>query len=43
MSLQLQEMSKWFLDNKHSLHIGKTEAILFASRMELKKDDTFFG
>ncbi len=35
-------MSKWFLDNKSALYIGKTEAILFAFIMKLKKYDTFF-
>lgn len=41
LTLQLQEASTWFLDNKLSLHIGKTEAILFASTMKLNKDDPF--
>ncbi len=40
MTLQLQVMSKWFLDNRLSLHAGKTETILFASKMKLRKDDT---
>ncbi len=35
-------MSKCFLDNKSALYISKTEAILFAFIMKLKKYDTFF-
>lgn len=41
MSLQLEEISKWFLDNKLFLHLGKTEAILFASKMKLNKQGSF--
>lgn len=42
MMLQLQVMSKWiFLDDKLSLHAGKTEATLSASKRKLNKDDTF--
>ena len=32
----LEELSDWLIDNKLSLHLGKTESILFSSRSKLK-------
>ena len=37
LSCQLQQVSEWLIDNKLSLHLGKTESILFASKPKLKK------
>ena len=36
LSEQLESCSKWLIDNKLSLHLGKTEAILFGSKRKLK-------
>jgi len=33
----LQSVSEWLVDNKLSLHPGKTESILFGSKIRLKK------
>lgn len=38
---ELQNCSKWLVDNKLSLHLGKTECILFGSRRALGKVDNF--
>lgn len=35
----LTNVSKWLVDNKLSLHLGKTESILFASKPRLKSCD----
>lgn len=35
LSEELQNVRTWLSDNKLSLHLGKTEAILFGSRMKL--------
>ena len=36
LSKNLQDLSVWLLDNKLSLHLGKTESMLFGSRKKLK-------
>jgi hypothetical protein len=36
---ELQFCSQWLIDNKLSLHLGKTECILFGSKRKLKKAD----
>ena len=33
---ELENVSEWLVDNKLSLHLGKTESILFGSRPRLK-------
>ena len=33
---ELEVVSEWFVDKKLSLHLGKTESILFGSRSRLK-------
>jgi hypothetical protein len=35
LSAELSNISKWLSDNKLSLHLGKTESILFGSRVKL--------
>ena len=37
LSSELESCSKWLVDNKLSLHLGKTECIWFGSRRKLKK------
>lgn len=37
LSLELVNLSVWLTDNKLSIHLGKTESILFGSRDKLKK------
>ena len=39
---ELESCSKWLMDNKLSLHLGKTESILFRSKRKLKKIKYFF-
>ena len=39
---ELESCSKWLVDNKLSLHLGKTESILFGSKRKLKKIKDFF-
>ena len=41
LSSELQSCSKWLVDNKLSLHLGKTECILFGSRTKLRKVQNF--
>ena len=36
LNQELENVKKWFTDNKLSLHLGKTESILFASKRKLK-------
>ena len=36
LQIELEIVSKWLVDNKLSLHLGKTESILFGSRPRLK-------
>ena len=38
---ELESCSKWLVDNKLSLHLGKTESILFGSKRKLKKVKDF--
>ena len=35
---ELKSCSNWLIDNKLSLHLGKTECILFGSKMKLCKN-----
>ena len=37
----LESCSEWLIDNKLSLHLGKTEGILFGSKMKLRKVKDF--
>jgi len=37
LSNELQNVSNWLVDNKLSLHLGKTESILFGSKIKLYK------
>ena len=37
LTTELQNLSNWLVDNKLSLHLGKTESILFGSKRKLKK------
>ena len=37
LSRELKSVSEWLVDNKLSLHLGKTESILFGSKRNLKK------
>jgi len=37
LSKELQSVSEWLVDNKLSLHLGKTESILFGSKIRFKK------
>ena len=41
LSSELESCSKWLVDNKLSLHIGKTECILYGSRKKLRKVGNF--
>ncbi len=41
LSYELESCSQWLIDNKLSLHLGKTEAILFGSKRKLKKAKRF--
>ena len=38
LSSELKKISIWLADNKLSLHLGKTESILFASKIKLKQN-----
>ena len=40
LSCQLSNVSNWLVDNKLSLHLGKTESIIFGSKRSLKKCNT---
>jgi len=37
LSEELRNVSNWLVDNKLSLHLGKTESILFGSKVKLSK------
>ena len=39
--LELEMCSKWLVDNKLSLHTGKTECIIFGSKGKLRKLTNF--
>ena len=41
LSAELLNVSRWLADNKLSLHLGKTEAILFGSLAKLRKSSVF--
>merc|ERR1711872_1055316 len=41
LSRELESCIQWLIDNKLSLHLGKTEAILFGSKRKLKRDHSF--
>lgn len=41
LSKELQSCNKWLVDNKLSLHLGKTECILFGTKRKLKKIKEF--
>ena len=41
LSHELESCNKWLVDNKLSLHLGKTEAILFGSKRKLNKVKSF--
>ena len=41
LGFELEMCSKWLIDNKLSLHMGKTECILFGSKRKLRKVSDF--
>ena len=41
LSKELESCRQWLIDNKLSLHLGKTEAILFGSKRKLKSVNSF--
>ena len=41
LGLELEMCSKWLIDNKLSLHMGKTECLLFGSKRKQRKIDNF--
>ena len=41
LSEELESCRKWLMDNKLSLHLGKTESILFGSKKKLRKVESF--
>ena len=41
LSNELKSCRQWLIDNKLSLHLGKTEAILFGTKRKLRRVDTF--
>ena len=41
LSNELKSCRQWLIDNKLSLHLGKTEAILFGTKRKLQRVDTF--
>ena len=41
LSFELSSCKQWLVDNKLSLHIGKTECLLFGSKCRLKKVNEF--
>ena len=41
LGIELEMCSKWLIDNKLSLHMGKTECVLFGSKRKLRKIDNF--
>ena len=43
LGFELEMCSKWLIDNKLSLHLGKTECILFGSKRKLRKICDFFS
>ena len=41
LSEELESCKKWLMDNKLSLHLGKTTSILFGSKRKLKRVESF--
>ena len=41
LSHELDKCRKWLIDNRLSLHLGKTECILFGSKRRLRNDLEF--
>ena len=41
VGLELEICSKWLIDNKLSLYMGKTVCVLFGSKRKLRKIDKF--
>ena len=41
LSSELNSCRQWLIDNKLSLHLGKTESILFGSKKKLRKIMSF--
>ena len=41
LGLELEMCSKWIVDNKLSLHMGKTKCIIFGSKWKLRKISNF--
>merc|ERR1711874_804384 len=41
LSKELESCRQWLMDNKLSLHLGKTESILFGSKRKFKKVESF--
>ena len=41
LSTELESCRQWLIDNKLSLHLGKTETILFGTKNKLKKVNDF--
>ncbi|CAL4138853.1 unnamed protein product, partial [Meganyctiphanes norvegica] len=41
LSKELDSCRQWLMDNKLSLHLGKTESILFGTRRKLKRVESF--
>ena len=41
LSKALEECRQWLMDNKLSLHLGKTEAMIFGSKKKLNKVESF--
>ena len=41
LSKELESCRQWLMDNKLSLHLGKTESILFGSKRKLRKVESF--
>jgi len=41
LSIQLNTLHDWLVDNRLSLHLGKTESILFGSKRKIKNIDRF--
>ena len=37
LSQEMDKMYQWLIDNKLSLHLGKTESMLFGTRTKLKE------
>ena len=41
LSIELESCRQWMIDNKLSLHLGKTEGILFGTEMKLNSVQDF--